>query len=901
MATDLSGEQTNGAVASPWSKDVQQILKALEVSEEQGLSGEDVKRRLNEHGPNKLRKKKQTSALTILVNQFKSLIVLLLALAGTLAFIFGHNAEGIAITAVIVVNAAIGYITELRAVRSMEALREMSQLQTTVRRDGSAEKLNASDIVPGDIVLFDAGDMITADLRAVEANKLMVDESTLTGESVPVNKTQDPVDRETPLAERRSMLYKGTAVTRGSGAGVVVATGMQTELGHISRQVEEAEESITPLENRLNALGRKFIWLTLILSAIIAASGLFAGKELILMVETAIALAVAAIPEGLPIVATIALARGMQRMAKRNALINRLAAVETLGSASVICTDKTGTLTENEMTVTQLSTAAGNVELSEENGSRFLSEGEEFTTEQQGAVMNGLRAGVLCSNAELVDENGASGMGDPMEVALLLAGRKAGLERSELLEQYPEAREVAFDSDTRMMATFHEMEDGEYLVAVKGAPEAVLEACDQWQTNGDAETMSDEQREELRQRATDMAADGLRLLALAGKQTGGQEEDPYGGLTLYALVGLVDPPRADIQEALQACHRAGIQVVMVTGDQEPTASYVGRAVGLIRDENDRTLHGSELGETDELSEQERQKVLETSIFARVTPAQKLDLIDIHQNAGSIVAMTGDGVNDAPALTKADIGVAMGKRGTQVARDASDMILKDDAFSSIVHAIEEGRVIYGNIVKFVIFLLSVSLTMILVTFSSSLLPIPLALLPLQILFLNAVVHVFPALALGMGDSRQDVMNHPPRDASEPILTRQRWFWIVGYGLLYTASTLLALWIAHDQLGFERDMAGSVAFLAIAFGQLVHIFNMRDNASSPFINEVTTNRWIWGAVLLCIVINVSALVISPVAQTLRLVMPPAEGWYLALGLAFAPLLVTQTLKSLLGKHG
>ncbi|MEX0599080.1 MAG: HAD-IC family P-type ATPase, partial [Rhodothermales bacterium] len=532
-----------------------------------------------------------------------------------------------------------------------------------------------------------------------------------------------------------------TSVTRGSGVAVVTQTGMRTELGRITELVAEAVEERTPLEVRLDALGRKLIWVTLGIAALVSGAGILRGKDLFLMIETGIALAVASIPEGLPIVATIALARGVRIMARRNALINRLSSVETLGAAGVICTDKTGTLTENRMTVVRLAVAGKDVRLDEEEG---------FETEIAGdltsAVRSALEVGALCNNATRAEDGETSG--DPLEVALHAAAAGFGIKQGDLLTDCERVDEEAFDADVKMMATVHRCGD-RYRYAVKGAPEAVLEACGYEQTDEAASPLDESRRAAWEEKNEALAAGGLRVLALAEKYSDSREDAPYEGLVMLGLVGMADPPRSDVRPSIERCKSAGIQVVMVTGDQPVTALGIGREVGLVDEGEDLVVRGNELPAMDSATDEQKARLLRVPIFARVTPAQKLDLIALHQGGGHVVAMTGDGVNDAPALQKADIGIAMGRRGTQVAREAADMVLQDDAFSTIVAAVEQGRIIFGNIRRFVLYLLSCNVSEVMVVAAATLVGGPLPLLPLQILFLNLVTDIFPALALGVG--------------------------------------------------------------------------------------------------------------------------------------------------------
>ncbi|MFP4394186.1 MAG: cation-translocating P-type ATPase [Anaerolineales bacterium] len=908
-------------VDQPWTREWREITEQLSVDPEQGLSEAEAQERLEKYGANRLREAERKSTWRIFIEQFKSLIMGLLAVAAVLSFAFGEIIEGGAIVVVILINAVIGFVTELRAVRSMEALQELSSIDAKVRRDGQATEIPAEEIVPGDVVILQDGDVITADLRLIEASKLQADESALTGESAPVDKTTSPMveDEETPLAERESMAFKGTAVTRGAGEGIAVATGLATELGQISSLVAEAEEEATPLEVRLEKLGRKLIWVTLGIAAIVAISGIIAGRDLLLMVETAIALAVASVPEGLPIVATIALARGMWRMAQRNALINQLSSVETLGATNVILTDKTGTLTENRMTLTRISLAGATFEITGRGlateGEFQRASGEENEAESKQVdtidphederLQRFLEIGVLCNDASFSitgDEDGdedaeevdAATIGDPLEVALLVAGAKAELTRNKLLEKLPEAREVAFDADVKMMATYHELPDAaRYRVAVKGALESVLDASTQIWTEEGTQELTEEQRERWHARNQALAEEGLRIIAMAFKEVDATEGEPYENLTFLGLAALLDPPREEVRASIEACQDAGIKVVMVTGDQPATARTVALEVGLIRDEDARVVYGQDLKSGEDLTAEERDEILATPIFARVNPKQKLDLIAVHQDSGAVVAMTGDGVNDAPALKKADIGVAMGQRGTQVAREAADMILKDDAFSSIVTAVEQGRVIFNNIRKFVLYLLSCNVAEIMIVGMASVVNAPLPIRPLQILFLNLITDVFPALALGVGEGDPHIMEHSPRDPEEPILARQHWITIMGYSALITIGVLSVLAAALTYFGMARERAVTLSFLTLAFAQLWHVFNMRDTESGFLRNDITQNPYVWGALVLCTALLVIVVYVPFLADLLSLAHPGVTGWGLILVGSLMPWAVGQIL--------
>jgi Ca2+-transporting ATPase len=904
----------------------EEVLDELGVDRDTGLDDREASRRLQKHGRNELRRHESRSAWVILLSQFKSMVIIVLVIAGAVAFTFQHWAEGIAIGAVLVVNAVLGFVTEWRAVRSMEALQALGGDTIRVRRDGRDQEIDAKDLVPGDIVVFEGGDLVPADIRLIEANNVGANESALTGESVPVRKSTEPVKSQVPLGDRSCMLYKGTMVTDGTGEGVVVGTGMSTELGRISELAESAEKEATPLQRRLDRLGRRLAYVTLSVAAIIAGVGLAVGQDPTRMIETAVALGVAAIPEGLPIVATVALARGMYLMAQRNALINKLPAVETLGATRTICTDKTGTLTENQMSLRKAVTPAGDFVLDESEGSISVDrDGSKDRGEGEGGRDDPLlrrlvEVGVLCNNAAVIDEDGdqvpEEEQGDPTETALLRAGYFMGMDRDELLEEKPEEREVSFDPDVMMMATYHRTEGGLEL-AVKGAPSRVLDVCDRIAAadgDSDGEEMDDALRDEWKARGEELAADGLRVLAMADKVVDSPDVDPYEGLRFVGLAGLYDPPREKVKESVDECQAAGIRVVMVTGDQPATAAAIARQAGLV-DEEDRgegrdegegegegevqVVLGEEARDPDELSEEKRSRLLSTSVFARVSPEQKLNIIKLLQSDEQVVAMTGDGVNDTPALKKADIGVAMGLRGTDAARQVADMVLRDDAFTTIVAAVHQGRVIFNNIRKSVMFMLCTNVAEVIAVavaaavggFTS--LPIPL--LPLQILYLNVITDVFPAIALGTGRGDPDVMSRPPRPHDEPVLTRNHWGAVGGWATLMSVCVLGGLVVAFYALGFDRPRAITVSFLTLAFSKLWFVYNLRTPGTRFLTNDIVRNPYIAGSIVLCIVLLLAAVYLPGLSTLLSTEGPGLDGWGLILAMSLVPFVVGQSKRA------
>ena len=892
---------TKHDVQHPFALSVEDVVGRLDADADSGLSDKEARSRRESHGPNTLQRQKRRSLLTILGNQFQSVIVWLLAFAAGLSFAFGELAEGIAIVALLFINAAIGFFTELRAARSMEALMKIADVRTRVRRGGDDKMIDARDVVPGDLVVLEAGDIVTADLRLVETANLQVDESVLTGESTSVEKSTDAIAEDTEVGDRANMAFKGTAITQGSGAGIVAATAMDTEIGRISDLAQSAEADVTPLEQRLDHLGHRLVWLSLVLATIAIGAGILRGSDLTAMIQTGVALAVASVPEGLPIVATLSLARGMWRMSARNALITQLSSVETLGATTVILTDKTGTLTENRMTVVRYLLDDAEVEVDTDADDPFRhGEDEPLAPEDDDRLAWALKVGALCTNADTVgrDENGGRNggetdhAGDPMEVALLSVAQTAELGRDDLARDLPEAREHAFDPDLKMMATVHEDADG-YLVAVKGAPEAVLDVCSRVMTGGgDTAALDDDARQRWLDRNTEAARDGLRLLALAMKHVSDDGAEPYGDLHLIGLVCLLDPVREDVPDAIRSCQTAGVRVVMLTGDHADTAETIARHAGL-GDGELTVMEGTELSglDVEEMDEDRLEQVMRTDVFARVSPETKLTLVTLFQKAGHVVAMTGDGVNDAPALKKADIGIAMGQRGTEVAKEAARMVLRDDRFPTILEAMREGRVIFGNIRNFAVYLMSCNVSQLLVVGLAVGAGLPTPLLPLQILYLNVVTGVFPALALGLGPGSETVLEDPPRDPDEPIVNRQNWVDTAMLGAFLTVAILGAFLVALFWLELETGGAVTVAFLTLSLGHLWNVFNLRDPRTGPILNDVSRNRYVWGAVAICLALIATAVWLPGFSGLLKLEPPGHAALALAGGASLVPVLLGQ----------
>jgi len=884
--------QSMGSAKTLFALDAEEVAGRFATRPSHGLETREAVRRKQIHGPNRLRERETKSALVILAHQFASIIVWLLAAAAGLSVVLGDLADAIAIAIVLILNGAIGFFTELRAARSMEALLRITEVRTRVRRDGQVREVDAHELVPGDIVILEAGDIVTADLRLVSASNLFCDESLLTGESTPVPKQIAAIAADAALADRTNMAFSGTAVTQGLGEGIVVATGMATELGHISALAQQADAAASPLEKRLDKLGRKLVWLTVGLASATSAAGILWGHSIPEMIQTGVALAVAAIPEGLPVVATLCLARGMWRMAARNALVTQLSSVETLGATTLILTDKTGTLTENRMSAVEYLLAGQDIGIERnEDEILFRTDGREIDPAATENLNWALKIGVLCNTAEAGDGAGGAKIGDPMEIALLDVAGKAGLARPLLLKEFEQVRQFAFDPDLKMMATAYS-HDGGFLYAVKGAPESVLDVSKTVLAEGGLRDMTEDDHRDWRERSERAARSGQRVLALAMKAAGSATEDPYAGLTLVALVCFLDPLRDDIPAAIRASQGAGVRVVMMTGDHADTAATIAREAGLGAGDL-KVLKGQDIAGLDPgtVDDETRERLLETDIFARVAPETKLKLVSLFQDTGHVVAMTGDGVNDAPALKKADIGIAMGLRGTQVAREASDIVLKDDAFATIIAAMRQGRTIFENIRKFVVYLMSCNVSEVLIVGIAVGVGLPVPLLPLQILFLNLVTDVFPAFALGLGREDPKIMYQPPREPREPIVDGARWFLIALLGGAITLATLAAFALALFYFQLATEAAVSVAFLTLALAQLWNVFNVRRPSLDVVRNDVTTNGFVWGALVLCLGLLAVAMGNPDLADILGLHWPGPEGALLACAMSFLPLIIGQ----------
>jgi Ca2+-transporting ATPase len=881
---------------------VAEVLSRLQ-GDPAGLSGAEAVRRLSTHGPNALSVQAPASLWRILYEQVRSLVVLLLFAAAGVALLAGDILEAAAIGAVLAVNVIIGFWIEWHARREMHALVRMQVQDAVVLRDGREERVNARDIVPGDVVVVEAGSAIPADARLLSAVELTVIEAPLTGESVPSEKAADPIEDPTgmnvPLADRRSMIYKGTLAAAGVGRAIVVATGRATEIGRISELVQETSSEETPLERQLGALGRRLIWIAFAVASLVAVLGIAQGHDPWLMVQTAIALAVAAVPEGLPLVATITLALGMRRMARRHALIRRLPAVETLGSATTVCTDKTGTLTAAEMTVTRVEVSGGSVEVTGQGYSSagdFQMGGEPVRLGDVLGLELAVRIGVLANRARWKEgEGGPSVGGDPTEVALLVMGAKAGALREALIGALPEVGEVPFTSQRLLMATFHRGPDGKITAYVKGAPARVLERSTTELSAEGPLSLDTASREALTELNRDLGNRGLRVLGLATRdleEGTPLDESALAGLTFVGHVGMMDPPAPGARETIRRFREAGVRTVMLTGDQAVTAASVARDLGVLG-AKDQALDGRDLVPLSDAELMER--VARVTTFSRVSPEDKLRIVQAFQARGEIVAMLGDGVNDAPALKRADIGVAMGRRGTDVAKETAAVVLQDDRFETIGAAVQEGRVIFDNIRKFIFYLFSCNLSEVLILLAAGLGGLPLPLLPLQILWLNLVTDVFPALALAVEPAEPDVMRRPPRDPDKAILSRHFLATVGAYGLLLTAVTLGAFLWALRVWEVEGDRAMTIAFMTLAMTQLLHVFNARSPDPVVLSGRFFGNAWVWGAIGVTAGLQLLAVYFSPLSNVLGTHPLDLRDWGLILVASSIPLVTGQAWKS------
>jgi len=910
-------------------------VEALHSHYEKGLSTQEAQERLAAFGPNELREAPRPTLWARLLDQFKSFLVMILIVASLISLALGDFTEAIAILAIVVLNAALGVIQETRAEEALATLQKMTAPEARVIRDGHQVTVPARELVPGDIVLLETGNYVPADVRLIEAVNLKIDEASLTGESVPVQKRADVVlDREIPLGDRKNTAYMGTLVTYGRGRGVVSSTGMHTQIGLIAEMIQSFETEPTPLQRKLEQLGRTLgiaalavcglVFLISIIRYLLnPLPGVTLGQEVLDMFIVAVSLAIAAVPEGLPAVVTICLALGMQRMVQRHALLRRLPAVEALGSATAICSDKTGTLTQNAMTVTHV---WADDTLLTVTGEGYTPEGSFWSdsTEVEAARIPGvsllLRIGLLCNDAYIETSGLKDGrrswrvVGDPTEGALVVAAAKAGYWREEVERDLPRVAEIPFDSERKRMTTIHDvhnsqfalenfdldekLEEERYLAFVKGAPDVILNLCTRIYRYGHARPMTEADRQRILEMNASLASNALRVLAMAVRVL---PELPEGDaltseqverdLVFVGLVGMIDPARPEVKPAIARARKAGIKTVMITGDYPNTAVAIAREIGLLR-ANGRVLTGRELDALDE--EAFREIVEDVDVYARVSPQHKVRIVEALQARGHIAAMTGDGVNDAPALKRSDIGVAMGITGTDVSKETADMVLTDDNYASIVAAVEEGRIIYSNIRKFVFYLLSCNVGEILVIFLATLLGWPLPLTAIQLLVLNLITDGAPALALGLEKGDPDIMDRPPRRPDEPVINREMLIGIVIQAIAITAAVLTAFRVGLAQFPDNLHHAQTMAFTALSISELFRAYTARSERFSLWSIGVFSNRYMQYAVLsslaiLLAIIYVPAL--DPVFDTTFLTL---RDWALIFPLLLTPAVVAEITK-------
>ena len=868
---------------SDWhSRPLEQVMKELD-SRPSGLTERESAQRLERLGPNQLEPPRKPSVLARVLGQLKDpmILVLLGAAALSLAASGGEDwLDGAIILIIVLVNGVISITQEDHAQQALEELRRMSSPQAHVLREGRAKKISAAALVPGDVILLEAGDMVPADARVMECSRLQADESAMTGESVPVEKgAHDRLPEEAPLGDRTNMVLSGTMITAGRGTALVVATGMDTQMGRIANLLLEDKEGDTPLQRKMGEISKSLSFLCLSVCAVMFGVGLIQGKNMLDMFLTAVSLAVAAIPEGLPAIVTIVLALGVQRMAARGAIVKKLPAVETLGCASVICSDKTGTLTQNRMTVQELWTPAG------------------------GHRRDALLAGCLCSDARLEWKAGApTAVGDPTEGALVVAAAREGVDQEKEEQNWPRTADLPFDSGRKLMSTIHAREDGSWTVFVKGAPDILLERC----VAGPRGPLSAQDRRAVLEANEAMAQKALRVIAVARRELhilppGLEPRAVESGLTFLGLFGLMDPPRPEVKAAVARCHLAGVRPVMITGDHRATAAAVARELDIIRP-GEWTVTGGELDfMPQEVLEEDIEKF---AVFARVTPEHKMRIVKAWQKRGHVVAMTGDGVNDAPALKTADIGCAMGVAGTDVAKGAAHMILTDDNFSTIVSAIEEGRGIYSNIRKAIHYLLSCNIGEIFTIFAATLLDFgQMPLVPVQLLWLNLVTDSLPALALGVEPVEEGVMEEKPRDAAAGLFDQKFSFRLAWQGLMVGGLTLAAYFLGFTRLaapGMEGAVANTMAFATLTLCQLFHAFNVRSEDRSLFAQGALSNPAMNRAFLVGMALQLSVLLVPPLQGVFAVTAMDSAQWLAVFGLAAAPIPICEITKAL-GRKG
>ncbi len=869
--------------------DLDQLEEKLQVDASHGLSAEEAAERKKKFGPNELEADKKPARWLLFLKQFQDFMVLVLLGATLIAGLLGEYIDAIAIMIIVLINGFIGYFQEQKAENSLEKIKQLSAPVSTVKRSGNWENINSHELVVGDIVKIKSGDRVPADIRIIEANSLELEESALTGESLPVEKIGQAIPGEKLDAQdQRNMGFMGTLVTKGNGTGIVVKTGMKTEMGKIASLMMSTKKMITPLERRLAELGKLLIILAFLLTALVVVLGIMQGRPLYQMFFAGVSLAVAAIPEGLPAIVTVALSLGVQRMIKRKAIVRKLSSVETLGSASVICSDKTGTMTENEMTVKKIYVNDDFLKLTGEGyqtkGDIYLGKQKVDRTYPNLEAM--LRYGVLCNQATLQKKNGQYMVdGDPLDGALLVAAEKFGLDGN-VKHRYRIIKEIPFDSTRKRMSVIVADDNGRRFLITKGAPDVLLPRSSFFLTKAGRKLMQSTDRARWNEAVEQMANEALRIIGIGirplTKEDGMDDEMVERELTFIGLFGMIDPPRKEVKPAIFACKQAGIKTVMITGDHANTATAIAKELDLMP-EHGQVITGSELNQMNQL---ELEKQIENFyVFARVTPEHKLRIVQAFQSNGHIVAMTGDGVNDAPSIKAADIGISMGIAGTDVTKEASSLVLMDDNFATIKAAIDEGRNIYENIRKFIRYLLASNVGEILVMLFAVMLAMPLPLVPVQILWVNLVTDGLPAMALGMDTPEEDVMKRKPRNPREGIFARGLGYKIISRGIMIGIISLIAFMIAYGNNPDNLIYAQTMTFTTLVMAQLIHVFDCRSE-KSIFARNPLENKYLLFAVFSSILLLLIVIYWPPLQPVFHTTALDLLDWLLVLVLSFIP---------------
>ena len=888
-----------------YNKSIQEALAELSTDEKSGLSGQEAEQRISKYGKNELEVQAKKSFWSKLLAQFADFLIIILIIAAIISAAVGEVQDSIVILAIVVINALLGIYQEGKAEKSVEALQKMSAPNAKVIRDGKQKEVSASTVVPGDIVVLETGDIIPADIRLIESSNLKIEEASLTGESVPVEKNaKEAIEGSAGIGDRHNMGYSSTIVAYGRGKGVAVETGAKTEIGHIATTIQSYGEELTPLQIKLNQLGKILGTACIAICIVVFLVGILQGREVLEMLLVSISLAVAAIPEGLPAIVTIVLAIGMNRMADRNAIVKKLLAVETLGATSVICSDKTGTLTQNEMTVVKAYVDDKIIDIEgvgyEPAGAVKL-EGEEISMGSLSNLKIFASAGALANDAYLDNSTGSWKIaGDPTEGAIVTFAGKLGLTKEELNLSYPRVEELPFDSARKMMSTFHSNYiEGKTISFTKGAPDILIKRCTKIAIGKEILDFTDELKKRVLEINTQFAKSALRVLSVAYRVWDQVPEHVTSDtvendMIFLGLVGMIDPARVEVKGAIKECKQAGIEPVMITGDYKDTAFAIAKELGMA-EYDDQAIMGAEL---DDISDEElRETVKNIKVYARVSPDHKVKIVNALRENGNITAMTGDGVNDALALKKADIGVAMGITGTDVAKNTAEVILTDDNFATIVNAVEEGRIIFSNIKKFVYFLLSCNIGEILIVFISILLGWEVPLVPIQLLFLNLVTDSFPALALGVEPAEPNIMDLNPRDTKEGILDKGMYGGIVFQSIAISAACLIAYYWGMLRYGVEGGLmeVRSIVFTTLISAELLRAYSSRSQDYTLFKIGIFSNKAMNKAVFVSFALTVAVLYVPLLADIFNVVPLSLKDWEIVLVLAFIPLVIGEVYKA------